>query len=56
MDAPGLIIFRMRSGCQWNRPPWETTAWTFQRWVEVLEGIWAWSAKNWAEWTGNGVG
>jgi putative transposase len=42
------IIFRMRSGCQWNRLPRElgddsTIHRTFQRWVElgVLEGIWA---------------
>ena len=41
-------IFRMRSGCQWNRLPRElgddsTIHRTFQRWVElgVLEGIWA---------------
>ena len=41
------IIFRMRSGCQWNRLPRElgddsTIHRTFQRWVElgVLEGIW----------------
>ena len=57
------IIFRMRSGCQWNRLPRElgddsTIHRTFQ-WVElgVLEGIglfWWRAAKNWAEWTGNG--
>ena len=42
------IIFRMRSGCQWNRLPRElgddsTIHRTFQGWVElgVLEGIWA---------------
>ena len=42
------IVFRMRSGCQWNRLPRElgddsTIHRTFQRWVElrVLEGIWA---------------
>ena len=41
------IIFRMRTGCQWNRLPRElgddsTIHRTFQRWVElgVLEGIW----------------
>ena len=41
------IIFRMRSGCQWNRLPRElgddsTIHRTFQGWVElgVLEGIW----------------
>ena len=42
------IIFRMRSGCHWNRLPRElgddsTIHRTFQRWVElgVLERIWA---------------
>jgi putative transposase len=42
------VIFRMRSGCQWNHLPRElgddsTIHRTFQRWVEggVLEGIWA---------------
>ena len=42
------IIFRMRSGCQWNRLPRylgddSTIHRTFQRWVElgVLERIWA---------------
>ena len=42
------IIFRLRSGCQWNRLPRElgddsTIHRTFQRWVEldVLERIWA---------------
>ena len=42
------VIFRMRSGCQWNRIPREleddsTIHRTFQRWVElgVLERIWA---------------
>ena len=42
------IIFRMRSGCQWNHLPRElgddsTIHRTFQRWVGggVLEGIWA---------------
>ena len=42
------IIFRLRSGCQWNHPPKElgddsTIHRTFQRWVEcgALEGIWA---------------
>ena len=42
------IIFRMRSGCQWNRLPRElgndsTIHRTFQRWVQlgVLERIWA---------------
>ncbi len=42
------IIYRMRSGCQWNHLPKElgddsTIHRTFQRWVElgVLHGIWA---------------
>ena len=42
------IIFRLRSGCQWNRLPRElgddsTIHRTFQRWVQlgVLERIWA---------------
>ena len=42
------VIFRMRSGCHWNRLPRElgddsTIHRTFQRWVElgVLERIWA---------------
>ena len=42
------IIFRMRSGCHWNRLPRElgdasTIHRTFQRWAElgVLERIWA---------------
>ena len=42
------IIFRMRTGCQWNRLPRElgddsTIHRTFQRWAElgVLERIWA---------------
>ena len=41
------IIFRLRSGCQWNRLPRElgddsTIHRTFQRWVErgVLGGMW----------------
>jgi putative transposase len=42
------IIFRMRSGCQWNRLPKEefpddsSVHRTFQRWVElgVLDSIW----------------
>ena len=45
---PEGIIFRMRSGCQWNHPPRElgddsTIHRTFQRWggCGVLEGIWA---------------
>ncbi len=42
------IVFRLRSGCQWNRLPRElgdgsTMHRTFQRWVElgVLERVWA---------------
>ena len=42
------VIFRMRSGCQWNHLPKElgddsAIHRTFQRWVErgVLDGIWA---------------
>lgn len=42
------IIFRLRTGCQWNRIPKEfpddsTVHMAFQRWVElgVLEWIWA---------------
>ena len=42
------IIFRMRTGCHWNRLPRElgddsTIHRTFQRWVElgVLERVWA---------------
>jgi transposase len=42
------IIFRLRSGCQWNHPPAElpddsTVHRTFQRWVRlgVLERVWA---------------
>ena len=42
------VIFRMRSGCQWNHLPKElgddsTIHRTFQRWVElgVLEQVWA---------------
>lgn len=45
MDA---IIFRMRSGCQWNRLPKKefpddsSVHRTFQRWIElgVLDSIW----------------
>ena len=42
------IIFRMRTGCQWNRLPKElgddsTIHRTFQRWVErgVLQRVWS---------------
>ena len=50
------IIFRMRTGCQWNRLPKElgddsTIHRTFQRWVElgVLERIWAVLVEEWEE-------
>lgn len=47
--ALDAIIFRLRSGCQWNRLPREefpddsSVHRTFQRWIElgVLERIWA---------------
>ena len=58
------IIFRLRSGCQWNRLPKElgddsTIHRTFQRWVGtgVLHRMWEpwWrGAKSWMAWTGNG--
>jgi putative transposase len=42
------IIFRLRSGCQWNRLPWEypddsSVHRTFQRWVGlgIFERLWA---------------
>jgi putative transposase len=42
------IIFRLRSGCQWNRLPWEypddsSVHRTFQRWVKlgIFEQLWA---------------
>lgn len=47
-QALNAIIFRMRSGCQWNRLPREfpddaSVHRTFQRWVAlgVLDRIWA---------------
>jgi transposase len=47
-EALDAIIFRMRSGCQWNQLPGEfpddsSVHRTFQRWVErgVLDRIWA---------------
>ena len=47
-QALDAIIFRMRSGCQWNQLPREfpddsSVHRTFQRWVEkgVFERIWA---------------
>jgi transposase len=60
------IIFRMRSGCQWNRLPKEefpddsSVHRTFQRWVElgVLELIWEKLIEECdelgAEWTSSG--
>jgi putative transposase len=42
------IIFRLRTGCQWNRLPWEypddsSVHRTFQRWVKlgIFERLWA---------------
>jgi len=47
-QALDAIIFRMRSGCQWNQLPSDfpddsSVHRTFQRWVAkgVFEGIWA---------------
>jgi putative transposase len=47
-DALDAIIFRMRSGCQWNRLPSDfpddsSVHRTFQRWVELglFDRIWA---------------
>lgn len=47
-EALDAILFRMRSGCQWNQLPEEfpddsSVHRTFQRWVErkVLDRIWA---------------
>ena len=58
------IIFRLRSGCQWNRLPKElgddsTIHRTFHggwNWVSCAEYGEPWwnSAKSWAVWTGNG--
>lgn len=51
--ALDAIIFRMRSGCQWNRLPEEfpddsSVHRTFQRWVELglLDRIWAASIEE----------
>lgn len=51
--ALDAIIFRMRSGCQWNRLPEEfpddsSAHRTFQRWVELglLDRIWAASIEE----------
>jgi transposase len=61
MDA---VIFRLRTGCQWNRLPTEypddsTVHRHFQRWVErgVFRHLWASSrrrARIWAAATGSG--
>lgn len=47
-EALDAVIFRMRSGCQWNQLPSEfpddsSVHRTFQRWVKlgILERIWA---------------
>ena len=58
------IIFRLRSGCQWNHLPKElgddsTIHRTFQRWVElgVLRRMWGALVEGCEEmgaWTGNG--
>ena len=53
-DALDAIIFRLRTGCQWNHLPKEefpedsSVHRTFQRWVElgVLERIWAASVEE----------
>ena len=54
--ALDAIIFRLRSGCQWNRLPREfpddsSVHRTFQRWVRigVLERIWAALVEQCAE-------
>ena len=54
--ALDAIIFRLRSGCQWNRLPREfpddsSVHRTFQRWVRagVLERIWASLVEQCAE-------
>jgi transposase len=63
--ALDAIIFRMRSGWQWNRLPNEfpedsSVHRTFQRWIEkgVLDEIWealrSRSARSWVAWTLNG--
>jgi transposase len=58
------VIFRLRTGCQWNRLPKEfpddsTVHRAFQRWVElgVLDRIWAALIEGCEElgvWTGSG--
>ena len=54
--ALDAILFRMRTGCQWNQLPKEfpddsSVHRTFQRWVElgVLEHIWAMLVADCAE-------
>ena len=54
--ALDAIIFRLRSGCQWNRLPREfpddsSVHRTFQRWVRagVLERVWAVLVERCAE-------
>ena len=58
------IIFRLRSGCQWNRLPKElgddstiiapfNGGWNWVSCAEYGEPWWN-SAKSWAAWTGNG--
>jgi putative transposase len=54
--ALDAILFRLRSGCQWNRLPREypddsSVHRTFQRWVRtgVLERIWATVVQQCAE-------
>ena len=57
------IIFRMRTGCHWNRLPKElrddsTIHRTFQRWVErgVLQRVWSVLIKECEETGGCGMG
>ena len=62
--ALDAIIFRLRSGCQWNRLPKEypddsTVHRTFQRWIGlgVFERLWAVvqeACEDWAAATGSG--
>ena len=65
-EALDAVIFRMRSGCQWNHLPIEefpddsSVHRTFQRWIElgVLDSIWerltSRSVRNSAGWTSSG--
>jgi transposase len=56
------IIFRLRTGCQWNRMPKEefpddaTVHRAFQRWIQlgVLDQIWAALVEECEESTGSG--